>query len=51
MPQGMTGWWQVNGRSNKLMHLNTEQDLYYIENYSIWLDLQILWRTFSVVLR
>lgn len=51
MPQGMTGWWQVNGRGNKLMHLNTEQDLYYIENYSLWLDLQILWRTVSVVLR
>ncbi|MCB0063450.1 MAG: sugar transferase [Caldilineaceae bacterium] len=51
MPQGITGWWQVNGRSNKLMHLNTEQDLYYIENYSLWLDLQILWRTVSVVLR
>lgn len=51
VPQGITGWWQVNGRSNNLMHLNTEQDLYYIENYSIWLDLQILWRTASVVLR
>lgn len=51
MPQGMTGWWQVNGRGNKLMHLNTEQDLYYIENYSLWLDLQILWRTVNVVLR
>ncbi|MEZ4617222.1 MAG: sugar transferase [Caldilineaceae bacterium] len=51
MPQGITGWWQVNGRSNKLMHLNTEQDIYYIENYSIWLDIQILWRTVSVVLR
>ncbi|MCB0125603.1 MAG: sugar transferase, partial [Caldilineaceae bacterium] len=51
MPQGITGWWQVNGRSNKLMHLNTEQDLYYVENYSLWLDLQILWRTVSVVLR
>lgn len=51
MPQGITGWWQVNGRSNKLMHLNTEQDLYYVENYSLWLDIQILWRTVSVVLR
>ncbi len=51
VPQGMTGWWQVNGRSNNLMHLSTEQDLYYIENYSLWLDLQILWRTVGVVLR
>ncbi|MEZ4864522.1 MAG: sugar transferase [Caldilineaceae bacterium] len=51
VPQGITGWWQINGRSNNLMHLNTEQDLYYVQNYSIWLDLQILWRTVDVVLR
>jgi exopolysaccharide biosynthesis polyprenyl glycosylphosphotransferase len=51
VPQGMTGWWQVNGRSDNPMHQNTEQDLYYIQNYSLWLDIQILWRTVSVVLR
>jgi exopolysaccharide biosynthesis polyprenyl glycosylphosphotransferase len=51
MPQGMTGWWQINGRSDKPMHLHTEEDLYYVQNYSIWLDLQILIRTFWVVLR
>lgn len=51
VPQGITGWWQVNGRSDNLMHLHTEQDLYYIQNYSLWLDLQILWRTVAVVLR
>jgi len=51
VPQGMTGWWQVNGRSDKPMHLHTEEDLYYVQNYSIWLDLQILVRTLWVVLR
>lgn len=51
VPPGMTGWWQVNGRSDKLMHLHTEDDLYYIRNYSPLLDLQILWRTIAVVLR
>lgn len=51
VPQGITGWWQVNGRSDNPMHLHTDQDLYYIQNYSIWLDLQILWRTIAVVLR
>lgn len=51
VPQGITGWWQINGRSDNPMHLNTEQDLYYIQHYSLWLDLQILWRTISVVLR
>lgn len=51
VPQGMTGWWQVNGRSDNPMHLNTDQDLYYVQNYSLWLDIQILWRTIAVVLR
>jgi len=51
IPQGMTGWWQINGRSDKPMHLNTEDDLYYVQNYSIWLDIQILIKTIWVVLR
>ena len=51
VPQGITGWWQVNGRSDKPMHLHTEEDLYYIQNYSLWLDLQILWRTVGAVLK
>jgi exopolysaccharide biosynthesis polyprenyl glycosylphosphotransferase len=50
IPPGLTGWWQVNGRSSKPMHLHTEDDLYYIQNYSIWLDLQIIVRTIWVVL-
>jgi lipopolysaccharide/colanic/teichoic acid biosynthesis glycosyltransferase len=49
VPQGLTGWWQVNGRANKPMHLNTQDDLYYIKNYSLWLDIQILWRTVIAV--
>ena len=51
VPQGMTGWWQVNGRSTKPLHLHTEDDLYYIQNYSLLLDMQILWKTFWVVIR
>jgi exopolysaccharide biosynthesis polyprenyl glycosylphosphotransferase len=51
VPQGITGWWQVNGRSDNPMHLHTDQDLYYIQHYSLWLDVQILWRTISVVFR
>jgi lipopolysaccharide/colanic/teichoic acid biosynthesis glycosyltransferase len=47
----MTGWWQVNGRSTKPLHLHTEDDLYYIQNYSLLLDMQILWKTFWVVIR
>ncbi|HEX9015428.1 MAG TPA: sugar transferase [Chloroflexota bacterium] len=48
---GMTGWWQVNGRSDRPLFLNTEYDLYYIQNYSPVLDLIILWKTIWVVLR
>lgn len=51
IPQGLTGWWQIHGRSDKPMHLNTEQDLYYVKNYSFGLDLYILMRTFWIVLR
>jgi exopolysaccharide biosynthesis polyprenyl glycosylphosphotransferase len=51
VPPGMTGWWQVNGRSERPMHLNTDDDLYYIQNYSFWLDLRILFKTVVVVLR
>ncbi len=51
VPQGITGWWQVNGRSDKMMHLHTEEDLYYIQNYSLWLDIYILLKTPWVVLR
>jgi exopolysaccharide biosynthesis polyprenyl glycosylphosphotransferase len=51
VPQGITGWWQVNGRSDKPMHLNTEDDLYYVRNYSLLLDLYIILKTVWVVLR
>jgi exopolysaccharide biosynthesis polyprenyl glycosylphosphotransferase len=49
VPPGITGWWQINGRSDKPMHLHTEEDLYYIQNYSLWLDLYILLKTLLVV--
>ena len=51
VPQGMTGWWQVNGRSDRLMHLHTEDDIYYIQNYSLWMDIYILLKTPWVVVR
>ena len=50
-PPGLTCWWQVNGRSSRPMHLHTEDDLYYVENYSFSLDLKILFKTVAVVLR
>lgn len=51
VPQGLTGWWQVNGRSDKPMHMHTEEDLYYVQNYSLWLDILILIKTVGTVLR
>ena len=51
VPQGITGWWQINGRSDKPMHLNTQDDLYYVYNYSLWLDILILVRTPLAVLK
>lgn len=50
VPQGITGWWQVNGRSDRPMHLHTEDDLFYIRNYSLWLDIKILLMTVRVAL-
>ena len=50
IPQGMTGWWQIIGRSDKPMHLNTQDDMYYIKNYSIWLDIKIILKTVSTVI-
>jgi exopolysaccharide biosynthesis polyprenyl glycosylphosphotransferase len=51
VPPGITGWWQVSGRSDLPMHLNTQYDLFYIRNYSLWLDLRILWLTVGAVLQ
>jgi exopolysaccharide biosynthesis polyprenyl glycosylphosphotransferase len=46
---GLTGMWQVNGRSDLSWEEGIRLDLRYIENWSFALDLQILWKTFSVV--
>ncbi|MBM4467532.1 MAG: sugar transferase [Chloroflexi bacterium] len=51
VPQGMTSWWAISGRSDKPLHLHIEDDLYYIQNYSLLLDLQILWKTIGLVLK
>jgi exopolysaccharide biosynthesis polyprenyl glycosylphosphotransferase len=43
---GMTGWAQVNGwRGNTALDKRIEYDLYYIENWSVRLDLKIIWLT------
>ncbi len=51
VPQGMTGWWQINGRADRPLHLHTDDDIYYIQNYSLWMDIYILLKTPWVVIR
>jgi lipopolysaccharide/colanic/teichoic acid biosynthesis glycosyltransferase len=47
---GMTGLWQVNGRSDLSWDESVRLDLRYVENWSFILDLQILWKTTAAVL-
>ena len=47
---GLTGWWQVNGRSDVSAEEAIKQDLFYIENWSLLLDLYIMLRTIGVLL-
>lgn len=46
---GMTGLWQVSGRSDLSWEESVRLDLRYVENWSLMLDLQILWKTWSAV--
>jgi exopolysaccharide biosynthesis polyprenyl glycosylphosphotransferase len=48
---GMTGLWQVSGRSDVSFHDMVRLDLHYIRNWSFSLDLEILWRTLPAVIR
>ena len=51
MRPGITGWAQVNGRNNLTWTEKIEYDLEYIENYSLWFDIKILFRTVTVVFK
>ncbi|WP_234960348.1 sugar transferase [Salinicoccus halodurans] len=48
---GITGWAQVNGRSDMNHGKKIEYDLLYIENENFWLDIKILWMTFMQVIK
>ena len=51
VPQGITGWWQVTGRSEKPCHLNTDADVHYIKQYSLWMDIKIMLMTVPALLK
>jgi exopolysaccharide biosynthesis polyprenyl glycosylphosphotransferase len=48
---GMTGLWQVSGRSDLPYEDRVRLDMQYIRNHTIWLDLRILFNTVTVVLK
>jgi exopolysaccharide biosynthesis polyprenyl glycosylphosphotransferase len=48
---GITGLWQVSGRSDLPWEEAVRLDLRYVENWSFALDLQIIWKTWSAVIR
>jgi exopolysaccharide biosynthesis polyprenyl glycosylphosphotransferase len=48
---GITGLWQVSGRSDLRYEDRVRLDMHYIRNYTIWLDMRLLFNTLGVVLR
>ncbi len=48
---GITGMWQISGRSDISYEERIRLDMHYIRNYSFWLDFMILFRTIPVVLK
>jgi len=48
---GLTGLWQVSGRSEKDYATRVSYDAYYLQSWSAWLDIWVIYRTFGVVVR
>ncbi|MBI4467723.1 MAG: sugar transferase, partial [Acidobacteria bacterium] len=48
---GLTGLWQVSGRNRLPFEKMIELDIYYIEHWSLWLDLKIILRTLPAIVR
>ena len=48
---GLTGYWQVNGRSNTTYDERMNMELYYVDNQSLWLDIKIFFKTFISVIK
>jgi exopolysaccharide biosynthesis polyprenyl glycosylphosphotransferase len=51
MRPGITGLWQVSGRSDVSYDERVRMDMYYIRNWSIWLDIQLVIQTFPAVIK
>jgi len=50
VPPGLTGLWQVSGRNRTTYEERVAFDSYYVQNWSVWLDIHILARTVRAVL-
>lgn len=50
-PPGITGLWQVTGRNELLFAERLRLDEYYVRNWSLWMDIMVLAKTFGVVYR
>lgn len=48
---GITGWAQINGRNAMTWGKKFELDVWYVDNWNLWLDIKILWLTLIKVLR
>ena len=48
---GVTGLWQVSGRSNLSFQERLELEMFYAQNWSFWLDIKILFKTVAVIVR
>jgi lipopolysaccharide/colanic/teichoic acid biosynthesis glycosyltransferase len=48
---GLTGLWQVSGRSDLSWEESVRLDLRYVDNWTLALDLQIMWKTWSAVFK
>ena len=46
---GITGMWQVSGRSDTDYKQRVQLDSWYVRNWSVWLDVMLLWRTVKIV--
>ena len=50
VPPGITGVWQVSGRSDTTYEERVQMDSWYVHNWSVWIDIVYLVRTVGVVL-
>lgn len=48
---GITGMWQVNGRSDTTYEERVQMDSWYVRNWNVWLDFMLLWRTIKAVFK